>query len=104
MECAFFEVPTVVLYKVSWPEYEVGRRIVKISHIAMPNLLAGETLFPEFIQQDAIPPKIAQAALELLDDSKRRDVLREKLARVIGSLGGPGAAQRAARAIVGLLE
>ncbi|MCX6902745.1 MAG: hypothetical protein NTW03_04575, partial [Verrucomicrobia bacterium] len=104
MECAFFGVPTVVLYKVSWPEYEVGRRIVKIKHIAMPNLLAGESLFPEFVQQDAIPPKIAQAALELLNDSKRRDLLREKLARVIGSLGGPGAARRDARAVVGLLE
>jgi lipid-A-disaccharide synthase len=104
MECAFFGVPTVVLYKVGWLEFEVARRLVRVKHIAMPNLLADETVFPEFIQNHATPATLAGAALEFLNSPERREQARTKLARVIGTLGGPGAAGRAARAVVKLLE
>jgi lipid-A-disaccharide synthase len=103
MECAFFGVPTVVLYKVSRPEFEVARRIVHVRHIGMPNLLAGEAVFPEFIQQQATPANLAAAALELLNDTVRREHIHRRLAEVIASLGRPGAARRAARAVIGLL-
>ena len=103
MECAFFGVPTVVLYKVSWPEFQLAKRIVSVKHIAMPNLLADERIFPEFLQEQATPEHLAQAALELLQDPTRRQVVRDKLGRVIASLGGPGAARRGARAIISLL-
>ncbi len=42
MECAFFGVPAVTLYKTSWLTYEIGRRIVTVNSLTMPNLLAGE--------------------------------------------------------------
>jgi len=103
MECAFFGVPTVVLYKVSRFEFEVARRIVRIDHIAMPNLLAEKTVLPEFVQDDATPENIASAALEFLSDAARCEKTRVRLAQVIASLGGPGAARRAARAITRLL-
>jgi lipid-A-disaccharide synthase len=103
MECAYFGVPTVVLYRLSSPEYHLARRLVQVKHIAMPNLLAGETIFPEFIQHDATPGKLARAAFDFLDNPARCDSLRARLAKVMESLGGPGAARRAARAIVALL-
>ena len=46
MECAWFRVPTVVLYRTSWPTYALGRWFIKIPHIAMPNVLAGHEIFP----------------------------------------------------------
>jgi lipid-A-disaccharide synthase len=101
LECAYFGVPTVALYRISWPEYEIGKRLVKVRYIAMPNLLAGEALFPEFIQQDATPHNIARAGLELLRNESLRSSLKARLAGIIGSLGGPGASRRAARAILG---
>ncbi len=104
MECAFFGVPTVVLYKVSPLEYQVARRMLQVKHIAMPNLLAGEMVFPEFVQHEATPANLARAALEFLDQPERRTQVRAQLDRVIASLGGPGAATRAACAIVKLLE
>ena len=64
LECAFFGVPTVVLYKLSWAEFEVAKRIVKVKHIAMPNLLAGREIYPEFIQGRATAENLSRAGLD----------------------------------------
>ncbi len=103
MECAIFGVPAVVFYKTSWPNYFIGSQLVNVKYIAMPNLLAGEELFPEFIQHAATPENIARTALELLNNPSRREAIKTTLGKLIGSLGGPGATQRAAEAIVSLL-
>jgi lipid-A-disaccharide synthase len=103
MECALFGIPTVTLYKTSWITYQIGRRLIKVKWLTMPNLLANEAIFPEFIQNDATPANLSRAALELLRDEPRRQHVRVKLAKIIATLGGPGASQRAARAIVGVL-
>jgi len=99
MECAFFGVPTVTLYKTSWLTYQIARRIVTVKSLTMPNLLAGETVYPEFIQDDATPERLATAALELLQNPIRREIIRVHLAKIILALGEPGAAGRAAAAI-----
>src|SRR5262245_8745142 len=104
MECAYFGVPTVAIYKTSWITYEVGKRVVKVKYLAMPNILANEPIYPEFIQHEATPEKIATAALDLLNNEARRTQIKEKLASVVASLGGPGANQRSARAIVKVLR
>lgn len=104
MECAFFGVPTVTLYKTSWATYELGKRIVKVKSLTMPNLLADEEVFPEFIQNAATAENLSRAALELLQNKSRRQSLKTKLAQIVASLGGPGASERAARAIAHLLK
>jgi len=104
VECAYFGVPTVAIYKAAWSDYLIARQIVRVKHLAMPNLLAGEEIYPEFIQHKATPDNIARAALELLNDSERRSAVKTKLAQVIESLGEPGASRRAARAVLSLLE
>ena len=102
LECAFFGVPTVAIYQTSWSTYQIGKRIITVDFLAMPNLLAGEAIFPELIQHAATGENIAHAALELLQDESRRTVVKLKLAHVITSLGGPGASGRAAKAVLGL--
>jgi lipid-A-disaccharide synthase len=104
MECAYFQVPTVALYKTSWSTYQVGRRIIQVKYLAMPNLLADELLFPELIQHEATGPAIAQAALALLKNPHKREQLRGKLGAMLATLGGPGASQRAAKAILSLTQ
>jgi lipid-A-disaccharide synthase len=103
LECALFGVPTVALYRTSWSTYEIARRIVRVKFLAMPNLLANEAIFPEFIQRDATAENLAQAALALLNDPARRASVKTKLAQVVASLGGPGASGRAAEAILKLV-
>jgi len=104
LECAFFGVPTVTLYKTTRVNYEVAKRLVKVSTITMPNLLAGEEIFPEFLQAAATAENISRAALELLRDAPRRARIKARLADVIASLGAPGAPRRAAQAITRLIE
>jgi len=104
MECAYFGVPTVALYKTSWSTFQIGKRLVKVKYLAMPNLLAGEQIVPEFIQGMATPANIAGAALKLLNDGVQRRRVKEKFAEIIGSLGGPGATRRAAQEIVRVLD
>ncbi|HEX5222135.1 MAG TPA: lipid-A-disaccharide synthase [Verrucomicrobiae bacterium] len=103
MECALHGVPAVVFYKTSWATYFIGKQIITVKYIAMPNLMADEAIYPEFIQSDATPENISRAALELLRDEARRREVKNKLAKVISSLGGPGATARAATAIANLL-
>jgi lipid-A-disaccharide synthase len=102
MECAFFGVPTVTLYKTSWLTYQIARHIVTVKSLTMPNLLAGETVYPEFIQNDATPENLARATLELLQDDSRRANIKAQLGKIISSLGEPGAAGRAAEAVLSL--
>jgi lipid-A-disaccharide synthase len=104
MECAFFGLPAVTLYKTSWATYEIGKRIVKVKSLTMPNLLAGEEVFPEFIQNGATTMNISGAALELLGNEARRKTIKAKLEQIVSLLGGPGASVRAARVIAELLE
>jgi len=103
MECALFGVPTVALYKTSWSTYQIGKRIIQVKHLAMPNLLADERVFPELVQHDATAENIARETLDLLNNSARREAIRSKLQEIVKSLGSPGAAQRAAKAILKLL-
>ena len=104
MECAYFGVPTVAYYKTSWATYQIGKRVVTVKYLAMPNLLANEALFPEFIQGAATSKNLAGAALELLRDENRRASIKRRLAEILGALGEPGASGRAARAILRLLD
>lgn len=102
MECAFFGVPAVTLYKTNWFTYQIGKRLVKVKSLTMPNLLADGEIYPEFIQHDATPENLSRAALELLQDETRRQTIQAQLAKIIASLGGPGAPKRAATAILSL--
>lgn len=103
MECAYFRVPTVVLYRTSWSTHALGRRFIKVKHLAMPNLLAGEQIYPEFIQDAATAENLARAAAGLMKGETQRAIIKAKLDAVIASLGEPGASDRAASHVAGLI-
>lgn len=104
LECAFFGLPTVVVYITNPLVYAIARRVVKVNHLAMPNLLAREEVFPELLQDAATPNGIANEALTLLNNLTRRAAVQDKLREVVASLGAPGAARRAAEAIWNIVE
>lgn len=103
IECAWFGVPTVAFYRTSWGTYQIAKRIVTVPSLTMPNLLAGEQVFPEFVQHDVTAANLARAAGELLDDPPRRGQIRTRLTALLTALGPPGAARRAARRIAELI-
>jgi lipid-A-disaccharide synthase len=102
MECALFGVPTVTLYKKWLLGLAMALGIITVKSLTMPNLLAGEEVYPEFLQGAATPENISRAALELLQNEVRREKIQAQLAQIIASLGEPGASKRAASAILNL--
>lgn len=104
LEAAYFGLPMVLLYKVAWLTWVVGKRLVKVPFLGMPNILADREVVPEFLQDDARPERIAPVVQALLTDSARRTTQQAELAAVISRLGEPGAGIRAARCIAHLLS
>jgi len=104
MECAFFRVPTVTFYKGSWINYQIARHYITVKTFTMANLLAGEEVYPEFLQQALTAENLARATLELLQNEPRRAKMKAQLDKVITSLGEPGATRRAADAVLSLLK
>ncbi len=65
LEAALAGTPMVIVYRVSPLTFRVARWLVRVEHVGMANLLAGERLFPELIQEDFTPERLAREALEL---------------------------------------
>ncbi len=104
VEAALLGTPMVVVYRVSWPSYLIGRPFVRVPHYAMVNLVAGRRIVTELIQRDFTPERVAAEALALLGDPDRAARMREDLAEVRRQLGEPGASARAAQAVREELE
>jgi lipid-A-disaccharide synthase len=100
LENALLGVPMAVVYKMSWITYGLARALVRVPYISMANLLAGKELSPELIQAQATPEALAAAAVSLWEDPPRRREVRRELLALRDKLGGPGAARRAAEAIL----
>jgi lipid-A-disaccharide synthase len=100
LEAAFFRLPFVLIYKVSWPTYLAGRLLVKVNYLGMPNVLADKQVVPEFIQQRARPDEVGPAVLRLLDDPNARQQMLWEFDKIAALLGESGASERAAREIL----
>jgi lipid-A-disaccharide synthase len=103
LESALMHRPMVVVYKMAWLSYWVARLLVRMSHFALVNILAGRTVVPELLQQEASPERMAAEIERLLSDPGARRAQLDGLAEVRRSLGEPGAARRVAEEIAGAL-
>ncbi len=101
LEAAYFGLPYCLVYKVTWSTYLLGRMLVKLDHIGLVNILAGEGGVEEFIQADADPVVVAASMERFLDHPEQREALCVLLAETASKLGGTGAHERAARAVAG---
>jgi lipid-A-disaccharide synthase len=97
---ALHDTPMVIVYRLSAPTYRLARRLVKLDTIGMVNLIAGEKIAPELVQEAFTPEAVAREATSILTDRQRAAAIRTGLARVRERLGGSGASHRAAEAIL----
>ena len=104
LEAAYFGMPFVLIYKVAWPTYVAARLVVNVDFLGMPNLLAGKEVVPEFIQHAAKPDAIVKAVRLLMEDAPVRDRMISDFDVIISKLGGGGASDRAAQAILKELQ
>ena len=103
LESALAGVPTIVAYTLSSISYMIGKAVVKIPFISLPNLILDEEIFPEHIQQDADPDKLAAKALAMLHPEQRQATFAQiatKLDSLRSLLGEPGSVDRAAACIL----
>ena len=103
LETGYFRVPMVIVYRVNPLTWFFARLLVKVDVVGLVNIVAGEKIAEELLQNEFQPEK-AKIELERLLDSKVNTEVREKLAIIKEKLGAPGAAKRAATIIIDFIS
>ena len=104
VQTALHRKPMVVLYKLSPMTYRLGLPLAKVNMYAMVNLIAGERIVVELIQDACTPDAVATEAVRLLNDADYRSRMIAALDEVKRKLGGPGASDRAAEAVLDVVH
>jgi lipid-A-disaccharide synthase len=100
VQAALHERPMVVVYRLSPLTYRIGKPFVRVDTYAMANLVAGERIVPELIQDDFTPARVADETVRLLTDRELYTRTHDALRRVREKLGGSGASGRAADSVL----
>ena len=96
LETALFGTPHVIVYKVGWLNHAIARRMIRLRHIGLPNIVAGAEVAPEFLQSAFRSEALAATLGGWLDAPEELARRRRELAVVRERLGGPGASRRTA--------
>ena len=104
MEIALIGVPMVIIYRVSPLTYAVGKRLIKVDHIGICNIVAGERVVKELIQHDAEPEKIAAEIGAILTDSGYAAAITRKLGTIEQKLGSGGCSRRLAELALTMMD
>ena len=99
LETALFKVPEVVCYKGSWASYQIAKRIITLKYISLVNLIMGQEVVSELIQEDFTKKRIKEVLAKLFEPENRR-ILLENYDLLEKKLGGIGASEKTARLIV----
>ena len=100
LEATLTEKPMVIVYQVAHLTAILFRLFIRMSHIGLPNIIAGwRTVVPELLQYDATPDSLSRKTLEVISDPVRMEKMKNELASVKHLLGERGASRRAAEAI-----
>lgn len=103
LEAAYYGLPYCLVYRVAPLTYAAAKVLVKIKHIGIVNILAGEGVVEELIQAAAEPVAVSNSLKAFLESPEKRAALQARLAETAAKLGGPGAHERAAHAVAGWL-
>ena len=104
VQTALHGKPMVVLYKLSPMTYRLGKPLARVDMYAMVNLIAGERVVLELIQDACTGEAVAAETVKLLTDTEYRQRMIGKIAEVRSRLGGPGASERAADAVLQVVD
>ena len=104
VEAALMDSPMIVVYRLAPVTAAIARWLVRTPMFAMVNLIAAKRVVPELVQKDFTPLRLASETIRLLDSPDAREEMRRGLADVREKLGPPGAVDRAADLIAGMLK
>ena len=102
LELAAASTPMVSAYRTSWATAAIVRRLVRVDTASLVNLVGGEKIVPEFIQEHCVSDRIAPALIGLLENGVQREAQRVAFDRVLAALGrgGEPPSRRAARSVL----
>jgi len=100
LEAAILDLPVVVVYKMSAITYFIGRLLVKIPNISLPNIVMEERMIPELLQDEVKPENIAQEVMRLLKTHPHAKEVHKKLLMMKEKLGSQGAVKRVAEEVL----
>jgi lipid-A-disaccharide synthase len=103
LEAMLLKKPMVVAYKLAPLTYWIAKWLVKVENVSLPNLLAGETLVPEFIQHEATPENLGHAVLAYFKNPKKIENIHQRFNDIHQSLK-QNASHKAADAILKLIQ
>lgn len=103
LETAYLGTPFIICYRTSLFNYVIGRYLVKIERIGLPNIVLNKDIVPELIQQDASPEKIASNVSRFLSDKSMYETVKEDLKYLHDLLGKKSAAVEVTDMIEALL-
>ena len=104
LEAALLETPMVIAYRMNFLSWKIGQARVKVPHVGLVNLVAGERLVPEILQGDVTGRTLADQLSPMLEEGTVRRKVLEGFEGVRKRLGEPGAAGRVAEMAVELLD
>jgi len=104
LESAILGVPMIVGYRVSLATYLLGKLLIRVDRVALPNIIAGKEIVPELIQNDLRPDRMARELVSLLQDTKSQMKQKAELLKITDLLGQKGASKRAAAAVSRFLD
>lgn len=104
LELALHHVPMVVVYKVSKATFLLGRLLVRVPSISLVNLVSRRAVVPELLQGELNGQNLCGLCHDLLTRALYRSDMRRALCQVRTCLGPPGASERAARALLEMLD
>ena len=104
LEAAILEVPMIIVYRVSFFSYWIGRMVIRVPSIGLVNLVAGEDVVPELIQGDVTPERLAREAIDILEQGDKRSAMLKKLRALREKLGQGRASEKTARIALEMIE
>jgi len=106
LECALTGTPQVVCYRANGSRisYELMRRLLKVSYVSLPNLIADAPVVPEMLLHECTPVKVLEAMMRLLPGKSGREAQLRGYAAMRHRLGTGNAAATAARIITNDLQ
>jgi lipid-A-disaccharide synthase len=90
----------ILLYKTTPVTYRLARALIRVKWIGLVNLVAGRSVVPELIQDEATAERLCAESRRLLTDSRAYNEMQAELRQVRRALGEPGASRRAAEVVL----
>ncbi|WP_110954108.1 lipid-A-disaccharide synthase [Anaerosinus massiliensis] len=104
LEAAILNLPVVVVYKMPSITYFIGKLLVKIPNISLPNIVANERIIPELLQDEVTAEHIACEAITLLEENEKSEMVHQNLLKMKKTLGEQGAVRRVAEEVLSMID